>query len=71
MGNPALPLKNFEVAVAVLSVVNRARPIDVTWVAQRDPEPYVRLLPASGLRIKLHISPPQASPRDDASTTHA
>lgn len=61
VGNPALSLKNFEVAVAVLAVVRRELPIDVTWVAQRDPEPYVRLLPSSGLRIKLHISPPQAS----------
>ena len=61
MGNPALPLKGFDVAIAVLGIiVNRVLPINVTWVCQTAPTPaMVPGVAACGLRIALHISPPQ------------
>lgn len=34
VGNPALPLKGFDVAVAVLTAVNRVLPLMVTWICQ-------------------------------------
>ena len=64
VGNPALPLKGFDVAVAVLAIVNRVLPIDVTWVCQARPTPEsVPNLATCGLRIALHVSPPQARPQ--------
>lgn len=60
MGNPALPLKGFDVAIAVLTMVNRVMPLDVTWICQTRPSAaMVPGLATSGLRINLHISPAQ------------
>lgn len=62
MGNPALQLKGFDVAIAVLAAVNQVLPLHITWVCQT--QPTAALLPAllaSGLRIHLHVNPPQVS----------
>ena len=60
VGNPALPLKGFDVAIAVLTMVNRVLPVDVTWICQTQPSAaMVPGLATSGLRINLHISPAQ------------
>ena len=60
VGNPALPLKGFDVAIAVLSMVNRVLPLDITWICQTQPTAaMVPGLATSGLRINLHISPAQ------------
>ena len=60
VGNPALPLKGFDVAIAVLTMVNRVLPLDVTWICQTQPSAaMVPGLATSGLRINLHISPAQ------------
>ena len=60
VGNPALPLKGFDVAVAVLAAVNRVLPLDVTWICQSQPTAaMVPALPGSGLQLRLHISPSQ------------
>ncbi|CAL5221708.1 g3949 [Coccomyxa viridis] len=60
VGNPALPLKGFDVAIAVLAMVNRVLPLDVTWICQTQPSAaMVPGLATSGLRINLHISPAQ------------
>lgn len=60
VGNPSLQLKGFDVAIAVLSAVNQLLPLHITWVCQTHPT--AALLPAllaSGLRIHLHVDPPQ------------
>lgn len=60
VGNPALQLKGFDVAIAVLAAVNQVLPLHITWVCQT--QPTAALLPtllASGLRIHLHVNPPQ------------
>lgn len=63
MGNPALPLKGFDVAIAVLTMVNRVLPLDITWICQTQPTAtMVPGLATSGLRINLHISPAQVYP---------
>lgn len=63
VGNPALPLKGFDVAVAVLAMVNRVLPLDVTWICQTQPTAaMVPGLATSGLCINLHISPAQVPP---------
>ncbi|EIE22198.1 UDP-Glycosyltransferase/glycogen phosphorylase [Coccomyxa subellipsoidea C-169] len=60
VGNPALPLKGFDVALAVLSMVNRVLPLDVTWICQTHPtSAMVSGLASCGLRISLHVSPSQ------------
>lgn len=60
VGNPALPLKGFDVALAVLAMVNRVLPLDVTWICQTHPTPsMVSGLATCGLRINLHVSPSQ------------
>ncbi|CAK0780281.1 hypothetical protein CVIRNUC_004997 [Coccomyxa viridis] len=60
VGNPALPLKGFDVAIAVLAMVNRVLPLDVTWICQTQPTAaMVPGLATSGLCIDLHISPAQ------------
>ncbi|KAK9815193.1 hypothetical protein WJX73_010532 [Symbiochloris irregularis] len=60
VGNPALPLKGFDVAVAVLTAVNRVLPLMVTWVCQVQPSAAtVPQLVGSGLRLHLHVSPAQ------------
>lgn len=60
VGNPALPLKGFDVAIAVLTMVNRVLPLDITWICQTQPTAaMVPGLATSGLRINLHISPAQ------------
>lgn len=62
VGNPALQLKGFDVAIAVLAAVNQVLPLHITWVCQN--QPTAALLPAllaSGLRIHLHVDPPQVS----------
>ena len=60
VGNPALPLKGFDVAIAVLAMVNRVLPVHVTWICQTQPSAaMVPGLATSGLRINLHISPAQ------------
>lgn len=50
VGNPALPLKGFDMAVAVLTVVNRVLPLKVTWLCQvrlpRARQPCTACLPA-------------------------
>ena len=63
VGNPALPLKGFDVAVAVLAAVNRVLPLDVTWVCQSQPTAAtVPALVGSGLQLRLFVSPSQARP---------
>ena len=63
MGNPALPLKGFDVAIAVLTMVNRVLPLDITWICQTQPTAtMVPGLATSGLHINLHISPAQVYP---------
>ena len=63
VGNPALPLKGFDVAIAVLAMVNRVLPLDVTWICQTQPTAaMVPGLATSGLCIDLHISPAQVPP---------
>ncbi|KAK9815607.1 hypothetical protein WJX72_006662 [[Myrmecia] bisecta] len=60
VGNPALPLKGFDVAASVLVAVSKVLPLSVTWICQSQPE--ARQVPAlinSGLTINLYISPPQ------------
>ena len=60
VGNPALPLKGFDVALAVLAMVNRVLPLNVTWICQTHPTPtMVSGLASCGLRISLHVSPCQ------------
>mmetsp|Transcript_6975 Transcript_6975/g.20372 ORF Transcript_6975/g.20372 Transcript_6975/m.20372 type:complete len:726 (+) Transcript_6975:386-2563(+) len=60
VGNPALPLKAFPVALAALAAVNQVIPIRVTWVCQVEPTAaQLPGLPACGLTIDLYISPPQ------------
>lgn len=44
VGNPTLPLKGFDVALAALQAVNCVMPIHVTWICQV--EPSVTTLPA-------------------------
>ncbi|KAL4448235.1 hypothetical protein ABPG75_005454 [Micractinium tetrahymenae] len=61
VGNPALSLKGFDCALATLALVQRSRPVEVHWVCQQEPpEQLAALIRGSGLRICLHISPPQA-----------
>jgi hypothetical protein len=63
VGNPALPLKGFDVAIAVLAMVNRVLPLRVTWICQTQPTTsMVPGLASCGLRINLHISPSQVEP---------
>ncbi|GMH38947.1 hypothetical protein BSKO_06845 [Bryopsis sp. KO-2023] len=60
VGNPALPLKGFDIALSVLTAVNKVLPIAVTWVCQV--KPTVAMLPILGvcdLDITYHVSPPQ------------
>ena len=60
VGNPALPLKGFDVAVAVLAAVNRVLPLDVTWICQSQPTAAtVPALVGSGLQLRLFVSPSQ------------
>ena len=60
VGNPALPLKGFDVAVAVLAMVHRMLPLNVTWICQTQPTPsMVPGLASCGLRINLHVGPSQ------------
>jgi glycosyltransferase involved in cell wall biosynthesis len=60
VGNPALPLKGFDVALAALAAVHRVLPIRVTWVCQSVPSAaHLPVLPACGLTLDLHVSPPQ------------
>ena len=61
VGNPALPLKGFDVAIAVLAAVHRVLPISVTWVCQTPPTAAMvpGLASCGALRIALHVSPPQ------------
>ncbi len=60
VGNPSLQLKGFDVAIAVLSAVNQVLPLHITWVCQTQPTAaLVPTLLASGLRIHLHVNPPQ------------
>lgn len=61
VGNPALPLKAFGVALSALAIVNEVVPLRVTWLCQV--EPAVAQLPVlanCGLTLDLHVSPPQA-----------
>ena len=60
VGNPSLHLKGFDVAISVLAAVNQVVPLHITWVCQT--QPTAALVPAllvSGLRIHLHVNPPQ------------
>ena len=60
VGNPSLQLKGFDVAISVLTAVNRILPLHITWVCQTPPTAaLVPALLASGLRIHLHVDPPQ------------
>ena len=64
VGNPSLQLKGFDVAIAVLAAVNQVVPLHITWVCQTQPTAaLVPALLASGLRIHLHVNPPQVSAR--------
>lgn len=61
VGNPALPLKGFDVAITVLSAVNKLIPISVRWICQV--KPTVAMVPAldtCDLRITYCVSPPQS-----------
>ena len=54
VGNPALPLKGFDVAIKALAAVNRVLPIQLTWVCQTQPTAAsVPALVGSGLTIDL------------------
>ena len=60
VGNPSLHLKGFDVAISVLAAVNQVVPLHITWVCQTQPTAaLVPALLASGLRIHLHVNPPQ------------
>lgn len=60
VGNPALPLKGFDVAIKALTTVNRVVPISLTWICQTQPTAAnVPALVGSGLSIDLYISPKQ------------
>lgn len=62
VGNPALPLKGFDVAIKALTTVNRVVPISLTWICQTQPTAAnVPALVGSGLTIDLYISPRQVS----------
>eukprot|EP00803_Ostreobium_quekettii_P011145 evm.model.scf_71.8 EVM.evm.TU.scf_71.8 scf_71:108681-110204(+) len=61
VGNPALPLKGFDVALAVLSTINQVVPVAVTWVCQVQPTPAMFPILASGkLDITYHVAPAQS-----------
>jgi hypothetical protein len=60
VGNPALSLKGFDVAIEVLMLVNEVLPITVTWICQTAPNPDVLTgLKSCKMPIKLYISPRQ------------
>ncbi|KAI3426406.1 hypothetical protein D9Q98_008776 [Chlorella vulgaris] len=60
VGNPGLPLKGFERAIATLGRVHRQKPIEVVWVCQQQPcSQLAGLIDRCGLRVSLHINPPQ------------
>lgn len=60
VGNPSLHLKGFDVAISVLAAVNQVLPLHITWICQTQPTAaLVPALLASGLRIHLHVNPPQ------------
>ena len=60
VGNPALPLKGFDVAIKSLTTVNRVLPVSVTWICQTQPTAAtVPSLVGSGLNIDLYVSPRQ------------
>ena len=60
VGNPALPLKGFDVAIKTLTTVNRVLPVSVTWICQTQPTAAtVPSLVGSGLNIDLYVSPRQ------------
>ena len=65
VGNPALPLKGFDVAVVVLAAVNKILPLDVTWICQSQPTAAtVPALLGSGLQLRLFVSPSQVTVHD-------
>ena len=60
VGNPALPLKGFDVALTVLSAVNAVLPIRVAWVCQSEPSPaQLPVLSRCGLQLELYVNRPQ------------
>ncbi|KAK9831116.1 hypothetical protein WJX74_003873 [Apatococcus lobatus] len=60
VGNPSLPLKGFEVAIAALAAVNQVLPLSITWVCQcRPTTAMIPSLASCGLCISLHINPSQ------------
>jgi glycosyltransferase involved in cell wall biosynthesis len=60
VGNPALPLKGFDVAITVLAAINQIVPLAITWVCQSQPTAsIVPALVGSGLRLNLYINPSQ------------
>ena len=60
VGNPALQLKGFDVAITALAAVNKLIPLHITWLCQTQPTAaLVPALAASGLQIHLHVNPPQ------------
>ena len=64
VGNPALPLKGFDVAIKTLTTVNRVLPVSVTWICQTQPTAAtVPSLVGSGLNIDLYVSPRQVPPQ--------
>lgn len=76
VGNPSLHLKGFDVAISVLAAVNQVLPLHITWVCQTQPTAaLVPALLASGLRIHLHVNPPQVQllscvPADSCHCSH-
>lgn len=61
VGNPALPLKGFDVAISVLTAVSKVVPIAVSWICQV--KPTVGMVPGlstCGLDIYYYVSPPQS-----------
>ena len=60
VGNPSLPLKGFDTALAALESVNSVLPIRVTWVCQVAPKASTfPALSSSKLKINYVVSPAQ------------
>lgn len=60
VGNPALPLKGFDIALTILSAVNKMTPIEVMWICQIMPTSnMLPMLETCELNIKFIVAPAQ------------
>eukprot|EP00884_Botryococcus_braunii_P014691 jgi/Botrbrau1/23222/Bobra.0041s0064.1 len=60
VGNPALPLKGFDVAIEVLMLANQQLPITVSWICQTAPNAnMLSSLRSYRIPVKLYVNPPQ------------